>query len=168
MKPSQVFFHPPPRRMLVLQSPEPCPKDRLDPPTPPLRFRQGPIHSSGHVPVSPVNGSSSANKLHPTPRNRLDPVSHSAQTQRSSCSQLVSISPTNSDTSTNGSKPSIPGNLNPASPQLMKDCSNQSLPSHFRSDQSSEDEVTSFHTGIKNVTAPKQGSLKVFFSVFSI
>lgn len=97
MKPSQVFFHPSPRRMLPLPSPEPCPKDRLDPPPPP-RLLQGPMHSSGHVPVSPVNVGSSANKRHPTPRNRLDPVSHSAQPQRSSRSQL---SPTNSDTSTN-------------------------------------------------------------------
>lgn len=166
MKPSQVpnkLSHPPPRRMLPLQSPELCHKDRLGPPRHPL-YHLGPIHSSGFVPSSPVNIGSSANKLHPTPRDRLGPVPHSAHSPGSSCSWLVPVSLTNSDTTTNRSQPSLPSNLNPASSQLMKDLSNQSLPSHIRSDQVTKSEVTLFYSGSKNVTAPRQESNKVLFS----
>lgn len=159
MKPSQVpskLSHPPPRRMLPLQSPELCHEDRLGPPLHPL-YHLGPIHSSGFVPSSPVNIGSSANKLHPTPRDRLGPAPHSAHSPGSSRSRLVPVSSTNS---------ALSSNLNSASPQLMKDLNNQFLPSHIRSDQVTESEVTLFYSGSKNLTAPRQESNKVLFSLF--
>ncbi|XP_071382706.1 SMC5-SMC6 complex localization factor protein 2 isoform X2 [Centroberyx affinis] len=69
MKPSQVpnrLLHPPPRRMLPLQSPGLCHRGRLGPlqhpPQPP-----GPVYSSGIVPSSTANISSPVKRPQPSP-----------------------------------------------------------------------------------------------------
>lgn len=226
MKPSQVpnqLPHPPPRRMLPLHSPELCHRDRLGPPRHPPH-PLGPICSSGFHPSSPTNISSSANRPHPTPRDRLGPLQHSAQspafvpsstanrphpttrdrlgplphsaqppafvpnstanrphstprhrlgppqhsTQPSGsfCPRLVPISPTHSGSTVNRPQPSPPSGFHPASPQFMKDLSNHSPSSHIRRDEVTESKVTLSYSGSKNVTAQRQESNQVFFSLF--
>lgn len=148
MKPSQVpnkLSHPPPRRMLPLQSPELCHRERL--------YHQGPIHSSGFIPNSPVNVGSSASRSH----------HNSTQPSGSFCSRFVPVSSANSDTTANRSQPSLPSVLNPASPQLSKDVNNHSLPSHIRSDEVTESQVTLLYSRSKNVMAQRQESNKVLF-----
>lgn len=160
MKPSQVpnkLSHSPPRRMLPLQSPELSHRERL--------YHQGPVHSSGFIPNSPVNVGSSASRSHPKPRYRLGSVHHSTQPSGSFCSRFVPVSSTNSDTTANRSQPSLPSVLNPASPQLIKDVNNHSLPSHIRSDEVTESQVTLLYSRSKNVMAQRQESNKVLFSL---
>lgn len=168
MKPSQVsnkLSHPPPRRMLPLQSPELCHRDRLSPPQHPL-YRQGAIHSSGFIPNSPVNIGSSANRPQPKPGDRLGSVHHSVQPPGSSRSQLVPVSSADSDTTANRSQLSPPGISNPASPQLIKDLSNHSRPSHNGSDELNNSQITLFYARGKNVMAKRQESNKVLFYLF--
>lgn len=195
MKPSQVpnqLPHPPPRRMLPLQSPELYHRDRLGPPRHPPH-PLGPVYSSGFLPSSPTNIGSSANRPHPTPRDRLDPLPHSAQpptfvpsspahrlhpTPRhrlgppqhsaqppgSFCPQLVPVSPTHSGATVNRPQPSPPSGFHPASPQFMKDLSNHSPSSHIRRDEVTESKMNLSYSGSK--TAQRQESNKVFFFSF--
>ncbi|XP_010743029.3 SMC5-SMC6 complex localization factor protein 2 isoform X1 [Larimichthys crocea] len=145
MKPSQVpnqLPYPPPRRMLPLQSPELCHRDRLGPPRQPPHHL-GPIHSAGFVPSSPTNTGPSVNRLHPTPRDKLGSLHHSAQPPGSYCSRLASVNPTNSG------------------PTANKLQSSHSLSSHIRRDQVPESKVTLSYSGSKHVTAQRQESYKV-------
>ncbi|XP_051271155.1 uncharacterized protein slf2 isoform X2 [Dicentrarchus labrax] len=161
MKPSQVpnqLPHPPPRRMLPLQSPELCHRDRLGPPRHPSHH-MGPIHS-GFVPSSPTNIGYPVSRPHPTPSIRLDPLHHPAQPPGSFCPRFVPVSPTNSGTTANRPQPSPPFNFHPATPQFMKDLSNHSPSSPIRRDQATESKVTLPYSGSKNPTAQRQESNK--------
>ncbi|XP_035519703.1 uncharacterized protein slf2 [Morone saxatilis] len=161
MKPSQVpnqLPHPPPRRMLPLQSPELCHRDRLGPPRHPTHH-MGPIHS-GFVPSSPTNIGYPVSRPHPTPSIRLGPLHHPAQPPGSFCPRFIPVSPTNSGTTANRPQPSPPFNFHPATPQFMKDLSNHSPSSPIRRDQATESRVTLPYSGSKNPTAQRQESNK--------
>lgn len=163
MKPSQVpnqLPHLPPRRMLPFQSPELCHRDRLGPPRHPPHHL-GPFHSPGFVQSSPPNIGSSANRPNPIPWVRLGTQLHSAQPPGSFCSRLP-VSPTNSGTTANRPQPSPQSVFHPAPPQFMKDLSNHSPSSHSRRDQV----ITLSCSGSKNITAQRQESNKVLFSLF--
>lgn len=167
-KPSQVskkLAHPPPRRMLPLQSPELCQRDRPSPPRHPLCHRR-PIHLSGFIPNSPVNIGSSATRPQPKPREGRGSVHHSVQPRGSSCLRLFPVSSANSDITANRSQLSPPNISNPASSQLIRDLSNHSVPIHIRSDELTKSQVTLFNSGSKNVMAQRQESNKVLFSLF--
>nr|XP_046258197.1 uncharacterized protein slf2 isoform X2 [Scatophagus argus] len=158
MKPSQVpnkFPHPLPRRMLPLQSPELCHRDRMGPPRHPPHYL-GPIHSSRFVPRGPSNIGSSANRPHFTPR--VGPLHHSTQPSGSSFSQPVPVSPTNGGTAANKPQPLPPGTFQPVSSQFMKDLSNHSPPSHIRRDQVTESKVMMSYSGCENVTARQEAN----------
>lgn len=160
MKPSQVpnrLSHPPTRRMLPLQSPELCHRDRLGPPQPPLHPVEL-IHSSGFAPRSPVNFGSRMNRPLLTPRGRLGPSGPI------SSSRFIPVSPTNIGASYNRSQPSHPRLFHHASPQSRKGLSNQPIPSHIRRDQVTESMVTLSNSGRKNATVQQQASTEVLFS----
>ncbi|XP_035462444.2 SMC5-SMC6 complex localization factor protein 2 isoform X1 [Scophthalmus maximus] len=98
MKPSQIpnqLSHPPPRRVLPLQSPELYHRDRLGP----RRFSPhalGPVHSSGR----PTYVGTPANRPHHMPWDRLGWSQHSAPPPRSFCSSHpVPVSPFDSKAS---------------------------------------------------------------------
>lgn len=160
MKPSQVpnrLSQPPPRRILPLQSPELCHRDRLGSPWLPSHTL-GPFQSSGFVPSSPT----SIGRPHHTPRDRLGPPQHSAQPQ------FFPISPTKIDTSVNRSQHSPPWIFHHTSPQSMKNLSNHSPSSHMRRDQVTESKVILSHSWSKTVTAKSQESNKVLLSYYSL
>ncbi|KAM3605763.1 uncharacterized protein V6R79_004223 [Siganus canaliculatus] len=122
MKPSQVpnqLPYPPPRRMLPLQSPELCHRDRMGTPRHPSH-NQGSVNSSGFTPNGPANSGSSGIRPHPTPRDRLSPSHYSAQPMASPRSQL--FNPTKSGNAVNRSQS--------ASSLFMKDLSNRFSSSH--------------------------------------
>lgn len=184
MKPSQVpnrLSHPPPRR--VLQTPESCYRDRLDPHSPGSVHSQGfapsippnisspvnrphyipkdrlgpPKYSPQHpvlVPSSPANVGTSANRPQPVPRDRLDPLQHSGR---------VPVIPTNVDTSTTRPQPSAPSVFHPASPQITKNLSNHFPSSHIRRDQVTESKLTSSNSGNKTASSQRQDLHKVLF-----
>ncbi|XP_008277984.1 SMC5-SMC6 complex localization factor protein 2 [Stegastes partitus] len=123
MKPSQVpnrISHPPPRRVLPLQTPEMCYKDRpgprWHPPHPP-----GPIYSTVLVPGSTANFGNSVNSPPPMARDKLGSLQHSAQPGPGPiCSPLVvPFSRTNVDTSLNRPQPSHPHLFPPAPPHFI-------------------------------------------------
>ncbi|XP_049927555.1 SMC5-SMC6 complex localization factor protein 2 isoform X1 [Epinephelus moara] len=160
VKPSQVpnwLSHPPSRRMLPFQSPEPCYRDRLGPPWHPP-YPPGPVHSSGFVPSSPTNIGASVNRFQTMPRGRLGPQPHQQrQPSGSFCpSGYAPVTPTSSSTTAN--RP--PGIFYPAPPQFMKDLSNHSPSSHIRRDQGTESKDSWSYSGNKNVTAQRQDSNK--------
>lgn len=155
MKPSQVHNklpHPPPRRMLPLQSPELFHRDRVGLP----QYSLLPVGARpGFIPRSPVNIASSGNMVYLTPRDKSGPAPHSARPPGSSCSTPVSVSSANIiDASAKRSQHLLPANFSPKSPQCMKDLSNQSLTSHTKKKSVTKSEVTLFHSGSNNVTPP--------------
>ncbi|XP_031161204.1 uncharacterized protein slf2 isoform X2 [Sander lucioperca] len=158
MKPSQLnrLSYPPPRRMLPLQSPELCHRDRLcpsgHPPYPP-----GPIHSSGFVPSSPTNIGPLVNRFNPMPRGSLGPLQrqHHQPPGSSYSSWFAPVSPTHSTTANR--PPSV---FYPASPQYRKGLSNHSPSSHTRRDQGTESKVSLSYSGFKNLTAQRPESNK--------
>ncbi|XP_073338238.1 SMC5-SMC6 complex localization factor protein 2 isoform X2 [Pagrus major] len=155
MKPSQVpnqLPHPPPRRMLPLQSPELWHKDRLGPPRYPHQHHLGPY--------SPSNIGSAANRPNLTPRDRLGPPHHSAQPPGSLRSRIVPISPVNHGTTAYRPQPSPPGIFHHANHQFMKDLSNQSPSCHIRRDQVTESKVSLSYSGSTNITGQRQESNK--------
>ncbi|XP_054455937.1 SMC5-SMC6 complex localization factor protein 2 isoform X2 [Anoplopoma fimbria] len=180
MKPSQLpnrLSHPPPRRMLPLQSPELCHRDRLGPPQHPfppphLIHPAGPIHSPGFVPSNPTHIGSPVNGSHPMAGVRLAPLQHqNHQPPGSLCSsRSTPVSPTNSGTTAIRPQPQPqpqpqpppppPGIFHPASPQFMKDLSNHSPSSHIRGDQGTESKVTMSYSGSKNVMPQRQAPSK--------
>ncbi|XP_045926899.1 SMC5-SMC6 complex localization factor protein 2 isoform X2 [Micropterus dolomieu] len=158
MKPSQVpnrLPHPPPRRMLPLQSPELCHRDRLGPPRHPC-----PMYPPGFGPSSPTNIGYSANRPHPMPRDRLGPLQHSAQPPGSFYPRVVPVSPTNSGITANRLQQLPSSVFHPTSPPFMKDLSNHSPSSHIRRDPVTESKITLSHSGSKNGTAQRQESIK--------
>lgn len=158
MKPSQVHNklpHPPPRRMVPLQSPELLHRDRVGLPQYSL-LPVGTRHSPGFIPMSPGNIASSGNKVYLTPRDKSSPAPHSTRPPRSSCSTPVSVSSANIiDASTKRSQHLLPTSFSPKSPQCMKDLSNHSLTSHIKKKSVTKSEVTLFHSGSNNVTPPR-------------
>ncbi|XP_037638621.1 SMC5-SMC6 complex localization factor protein 2 isoform X2 [Sebastes umbrosus] len=152
MKPSQLpnqLSHSPPRRMVPLQSPELCHRDRLGAPWHPP-YPPGPIHSSGFVPSCPTNIGSPVNRFHPMPRGRLGPPQYQHHQPPGSFSCTTASMP----------QPPPPGVFHPASPQFMKDLSNHSPSSHTRRDPGTESRVTLSYSGSQNVTARRQDSNK--------
>ncbi|XP_042358247.1 SMC5-SMC6 complex localization factor protein 2 [Plectropomus leopardus] len=154
MKPSNRLSHPPPRRTLPFQSPEPCHRDRLGPQWHPP-YPLGPIHSPGFVPSSPTNIGCSVNRYQPIPRGRLDPVQHQRHPAPGSfCSSgYAPVTPVSTDPTANGA----PGVFYPASPHFMKDLSSHSPSSHIRRDHGTESKGT---WSYKNVTTQRQESNK--------
>ncbi|XP_041804096.1 SMC5-SMC6 complex localization factor protein 2 isoform X2 [Chelmon rostratus] len=162
MKPSQVpnqLPHPPSRRMLPFQSHELCHRDRWGPPRHPPQYL-GPICSSGYVQSSPTSIGSSANRPHPTPRDRQGPLHHSAQPPGSSYARPTPVSPTNNGTTANKPQPLLSGVFHPASPPFMRDSGNYISSSHMRRGQVTESKDTLSYSGRKNVTAQRQESKK--------
>ncbi|XP_023261564.1 SMC5-SMC6 complex localization factor protein 2-like [Seriola lalandi dorsalis] len=163
MKPSQVpnrLSLPPPRRVLPLQSPELCHRDRLGPPRQP-HHAVGPVRSTEFNVGSPTNVGIPTHRPHHTPRDRLGPSQHSAQHSDSFCSsQLVPGSQSYIDTSVKRLQPSPPGISHHASPQFMKDLSNRTPSFHIRGHQVTEPMVTLSYSGSKDVTAKSQESHK--------
>ena len=156
MKPSQVpnqLPHPPPRRMLPLQSPELWRKDRLGPPRYP--------HHLG--PYSPGNIGSAANRPNLMPRDRLGPPHQSAQPPGFLRSRVIPISPINHGITAYRPQPSSPGIFHSANHQFMKDLSDQSPSSHIRRDQVTESKVPSSYSGCTNITGQRQEANKVLF-----
>ncbi|XP_053292510.1 SMC5-SMC6 complex localization factor protein 2 [Pleuronectes platessa] len=96
MKPSHMpnqLSHPPPKRVLPLQSPELYQRDRLGP-RQPSSHHLGPIHASD----SPANVVNPTIRPHHTPRDRLGSPQHSAQPPGPFCSShIVPVSPTHGD-----------------------------------------------------------------------
>lgn len=170
MKPSQVpnqLPHPPSRRMLPFQSHELCHRDKWGPPRHPPQYL-GPICSSGYVQSSPTSIGSSANRPHPTPRDRQGPLHHSAQPPGSSYARPTPVSPTNNGTTANKPQPLLSGVFHPASPSFMRDSGNYISSSHMRRGQVTESKDTLSYSGRKNVTAQRQESKKVIFSLFKM
>ncbi|XP_078128647.1 SMC5-SMC6 complex localization factor protein 2 isoform X2 [Sander vitreus] len=159
MKPSQLnrLSYPPPRRMLPLQSPELCHRDRLCPSghTP---YSPGPIHSSGFVPSSPTNIGPLVNRFNPMPRGSLGPLQHQHH-QPPGSSYSPWFAPVRPTHSTTANRP--PSVFYPASPQYKKGLSNHSPSSHTRRDQGTESKVTLCYSGFKNVRAQRPESNKV-------
>ncbi|XP_030604604.1 SMC5-SMC6 complex localization factor protein 2 isoform X2 [Archocentrus centrarchus] len=158
MKPSQVpnrLSNPPPRRMLPVQPPELCYRDRMGPlwqtPHPP-----GSIHSSGFVSSSPHNVGSPANRPYFMLNDRLGPPVHFAQPPG-----LVSSNPINSGISSNAPQP-ISGDQQPRSFGTFRlpVAINQSPSSHVGRDQVIESKATSSISGSKTVTTQRQESNK--------
>lgn len=149
MKPSQVpnrHSQPPPRKILPLQSPELCHRDRLGSAWS-LSHTLEPFQASGFVLSSPT----SIGRSHHTPRDRLGPLQHSAQPQ------FVPVSPAKIDTSANRPQ------YSPSRIFHYQDLSNHSPSSHIRRDQVAESKVVLSNSGCKTVTAKSQESNKVFF-----
>lgn len=156
MKPSQVpnqLPHPPPRRMLPLQSPELWRKDRLGPSAYP--------HQHHLRPYSPVNIGTVANRPNLMPRDRLGAPNHSAQPPGSLRFRVAPISPVNHGTTAYRPQPSSPGIYHPANHQFIKDLSDPSPSSHIRRDQVNESKVPLSYTGCTNITGQRQESNKV-------
>ncbi|XP_026210940.1 SMC5-SMC6 complex localization factor protein 2 isoform X2 [Anabas testudineus] len=146
MKPSQVpnrLSQPPPRRILPMQSPELCPRDRLGSPWHPSHTL-GPFQPSGIVPSSPT----SIGRPHPTPRDRQGPPQHSAQLQS------VPVIPTKIDTSANRPQHPPPHMFHHTSPQY------HTPSSHIKRDQVTESKVVVSYSGTKTVTTKSKDSNK--------
>lgn len=147
MKPSQVpnqLPHPPPRRMLPLESRHLYHKDRRGPSR----------HPHDHLgPSSPANNVSSLNRPNLTPRNKLALPHHMSQRRASFISEAFPVSPLNSGSTANRPQVSPLSGVHPATPELMRNLSSHSPSSHIGRDQ-----VTSFHPGRKNETGQNQES----------
>ncbi|GLD65051.1 SMC5-SMC6 complex localization factor protein 2-like isoform X3, partial [Lates japonicus] len=162
MKPSQVhnrLSHPPPRRVLPLQSPELCHRDRLGPPQHPSH-PMGPIHSPEYILCSPANVGTPSNRSYQMPRDRLGLPQYSTQPSGPFSSHLVPVSKSGVDTSVNRLQPLPPGVFHHAPPQLMKDLSNSTPSFQVRGDQVTEPTHTLSYSGSKNVTAEGEESNK--------
>ncbi|XP_059215941.1 SMC5-SMC6 complex localization factor protein 2 isoform X2 [Centropristis striata] len=148
------FGYPPPRRVLPIQSPELCHRDRHGPPRH-LLHPPRPNYPSGFVPSSPANFGSSGNRFHPMPRGSLGPLQHHHYGTPVSYGSFAAISPTNCGTTVYR-----PGVFHPVPPPFMKDLSNHSPPVHIRRVQGTESKDTLSYSGSKNATAQRQASNK--------
>lgn len=159
MKPSQVpnrLSQPLPRRVLPLQTPPLCYKDRPGPrwhsPSP-----QGPNYPTGLVPSSAANVGNSVDRAPPMARDKLGPLQDLVPPgPKPLCpSVLLTVSLANMDTSLSRLQPSHPHAISPATPHFMN---NRSSSSRIKKDPVTESKVTLFNSGSKNVTAQNQES----------
>ncbi|XP_039995625.1 SMC5-SMC6 complex localization factor protein 2 [Xiphias gladius] len=163
MKPSQPnrLSHPPARRVLPLEGPELCHKERLGPPqhSPhPL----GPIHSAEFIRGIKTSVGTPTNSPCHTTNDRLGPPQHSAQPPGPFCSSnLVPVCHPDIDTSANRPQPSPSIIFHPASPQFMKDLSNHTPSFQLMRDQVTEPKVTSYSVAAKSQESNKARSSDV-------
>ncbi|XP_022045766.2 SMC5-SMC6 complex localization factor protein 2 [Acanthochromis polyacanthus] len=159
MKPSQVpnrLSHPLPRRVLPLQTPQLCYKDRphsrWHPPHP-----SRPFCSTEIVPNNAANNGNLVNRPLLMARDRLDPQQHSAPPgpRPFFASFLSPVSLTNMNTSPNGPQPSYPPVFSPATPHFTSD---RSSSSYIKKNPVTESKVTLFNSGSKNVMTQNQES----------
>ncbi|XP_063347437.1 SMC5-SMC6 complex localization factor protein 2 isoform X4 [Pelmatolapia mariae] len=156
MKPSQVpnrLSNPPPRRMLPIQAPEVCYRDRIGPhwqnPHPP-----GLIHSSGFNSSNSLNLGSPVERPYFMPKERLCLPKHFGQPP--------GLVPNNPGTIRMSSNPPIPGGHQPGSFDtfLLPVAINQSPSSHIGRDQVTEFKASSSSSESKTVTTQRQESDK--------
>ncbi|XP_039857680.1 SMC5-SMC6 complex localization factor protein 2 isoform X2 [Simochromis diagramma] len=156
MKPSQVpnrLSNPPPRRMLPIQAPEVCYRDRIGPhwqnPHPP-----GLIHSSGFNSSISLNLGSPVERPYFMPKERLGPPEHFGQPP--------GLVPNNPGTIRMSFNPPIPGGHQPGSFDtfLLPVAINQSPSSHIGRDQATEFKASSSSSESKTVTTQRQESDK--------
>ncbi|XP_017286651.1 SMC5-SMC6 complex localization factor protein 2 isoform X2 [Kryptolebias marmoratus] len=187
MKPSQVpilLSHPPPRRVLPLQTPEQC-KDgfsshwhlpyptgpanssvfvlnspaNTDPPVSHFpKASLGPKHLAqppGPVPSSPANICTSAYTPLPRPKERSGPQQGTVPSGPGHfCSSQ--LAPASLCNNISSDRPSFPSVFNSPSTESAKSFSNHTTPSHSRSDQETEFKVTPSVSGSNNDKAQRQ------------
>lgn len=162
MKPSGVpnrLSNPPPRRMLPIQAPEVCYRDRIGPhwqnAHPP-----GLIHSSGFNSSNSLNLGSPVERPYFMPKERLGSPEHFGQPP--------GLVPNNPGTIRMSLNPPKPGGHQPGSFDtfLLPVAINQSPSSHIGRDQTTEFKASLFSSESKTGTTQRQESDKVLFHLF--
>lgn len=172
----KLLSHPPPRRVLPLQTPEECTRNKLSPNWHPAALvpssstnivspvnsltkdRLGPLkhfpQSLGHALSSPVSSVTTA-------RENLGPQHNVMQSRPGyfSSSPVVSTSPTKTQTSSERSL--IPTIFHSTSPQPRKNLGNHLPSCPSRRDQGTESKILSSNSGKNNDVSPRQESTKV-------
>ncbi|KAK2824302.1 hypothetical protein Q5P01_021477 [Channa striata] len=149
MRPSQVpnrLSHPPPRRVLPLESPELCHRDRLGQSWRPSH-NPGAIHPSVFVPSTPASSGTPVSRSYHIPRDRPGLPQHCAQPD------VFPLSSTKVDTLANWPQHSSTHVFHNTSLQFMRELSNHSLYSHIGKAQVKKPKDTFFFSGSNTVTA---------------